>query len=157
MTFYVININLMRFIQKVGNEAFQLTLLFAAISLLSLNTCNLRRASKTGNSYSYAKSALKILEKTHASLNSPSISAAVGIDNKIVWAKVLGFKDLENWVPADLETKFRIGSTSKALTSMAIGRLIQENRLDLEASAQGYLRDFDKSKPTITIRQLASH
>ena len=147
----------MRVIQKIENQAFHLTLLFAAISLLSLNTCNLRKTSKKANSSSYAKGALKILENTHTGLNSTAISAAVGIDNKIVWANVLGFKDLENRVPADLETKFRIGSTSKALTSVAIGRLIQEDRLDLDASVQVYLKDFDKSKPKITIRQLASH
>jgi serine beta-lactamase-like protein LACTB len=48
--------------------------------------------------------------------NLPGLSVAVGVDGEIVWAEGFGWADLENRVPVTPDTRFRIGTASKALT-----------------------------------------
>jgi serine beta-lactamase-like protein LACTB len=87
----------------------------------------------------------------------PGMSIAVAIDGKVVWAEGFGLADLEQCVPITPKTKFRIGSTSKPLTSAGAALLYDENRLDLDAPIQRYVRGFpDKGFP-ITTRQLLGH
>ncbi len=50
-----------------------------------------------------------------------------------------------------------MGSSSKAITSVALGKLIQNKQINLDAPVQEYVPFFDSAKPPITIRQLASH
>src|SRR6267378_7052761 len=47
----------------------------------------------------------------------PGMSIAVAVSGKLVWAEGFGLADLEQCVPVTPRTKFRIGSTSKPLTS----------------------------------------
>ncbi len=50
----------------------------------------------------------------------PGMSIAVAVDGKLVWAEGFGLADLEQCVPVTPKTKFRIGSTSKPLTSAGV-------------------------------------
>src|SRR5690606_37035777 len=61
------------------------------------------------------------LVETRAAIGAPALSAAVSVDGERVWAGVAGYADLAARKAATLETAFRIGSSSKALTSIAIG------------------------------------
>ncbi|WP_420318726.1 serine hydrolase domain-containing protein [Ekhidna sp.] len=87
---------------------------------------------------------------------APSISIAAMIHGRMIWSYAVGFKDLEKRLPADTATKYRIGSVSKALTSLGLGRAIEKNQIHLDSSLQFYAPIFE-GKPDITIRQLASH
>ncbi|HEU6451224.1 MAG TPA: serine hydrolase domain-containing protein, partial [Gemmatimonadaceae bacterium] len=51
--------------------------------------------------------------------NLAGASVAVGIDGQIVWAEGFGWADVEQQVPVTALTRFRIGSVSKPLTSVA--------------------------------------
>ncbi|MBI1392151.1 MAG: serine hydrolase [Alphaproteobacteria bacterium] len=84
-------------------------------------------------------------------------SVAVSACGEIVWAEGFGSADLENDVPVTPQTKFRIGSVSKTLTAAAIGRLVDEGRLDLDAEVQAYAPDFPRKTYPVTIRQLGGH
>lgn len=86
----------------------------------------------------------------------PSISIATMINGKIVWSYAVGYENITEKIPADTSTMYRIGSVSKALTSLGLGLMIQENTIHLDSSLQYYSRRF-LDKPRITIRQLASH
>src|SRR5262249_9188836 len=87
----------------------------------------------------------------------PGMSVAVAVNGKLVWAEGFGVADLEQCVPVTPQTKFRIGSTSKPLTSAAAALLFDEKRLDLDAPIQRYVPSFpDKGYP-ITTRQLLGH
>ncbi|MEP5613311.1 MAG: serine hydrolase domain-containing protein [Cyclobacteriaceae bacterium] len=96
------------------------------------------------------------LREIHRVSNAPAVSIAVSIDGKTVWSEALGLKDIQEKIPADTSTQFRIGSTSKALTSLALGRLLEEKVIHLDSSIQFYTNHFQR-KPKISIRQLASH
>lgn len=87
----------------------------------------------------------------------PGLSVAVAVDGRVVWAEGFGYADVENRVPVTPLTRFRIGSVSKPLTSMAIGLLYEQGRLDLDAPIQRYVPYFPEKRWPITVRQLAGH
>ena len=90
-------------------------------------------------------------------LGVPGASVCVARDNRIVWSEAFGLADLEQQVSTSPFTEFRVGSVSKALTSAAVGLLVQEGRLDLDAPVQRYVPSFPVKKWPITTRQLAGH
>jgi len=89
--------------------------------------------------------------------NLPGLSVAVGVGGDIVWAEGFGWADLEKWVPVAPRMRFRIGHASKALTSAAVGRLLEQDRLDLDHEIQTYVPAFPKKQWTVTLRQLMGH
>jgi Beta-lactamase len=81
----------------------------------------------TGDSTSpAARTVERFITDTMRVLGTPGASICVIRDGRIVWSRALGLADLEQNVPATTETRFRIGSVSKSLTSVAIGRLVQD-------------------------------
>lgn len=87
----------------------------------------------------------------------PGLSVAVWAGGEIRWAEGFGFADLEQRVPVDVDTKFRIASISKALAAAGLGLLVQEGRLDLDAPIQTYVPSFPVKAWPLTTRQIASH
>jgi serine beta-lactamase-like protein LACTB, mitochondrial len=87
----------------------------------------------------------------------PGMSVAVAVDGKLIWAEGFGLADLEQCVPVTPKTKFRIGSTSKTLTSAGAALLYDEKRLDLDAPIQRYVPSFPDKGYGITTRQLLGH
>jgi len=75
----------------------------------------------------------------------------------IKWSGVFGLANVETNAPVTSQTKFRINSISKSLTSLAIIKLVAEGRLDLDAPIQKYLPEFPVKQYPITARQLAGH
>ncbi len=88
---------------------------------------------------------------------TPGMSVAVGIDGRIVWSEGFGYADVEHRVPVWEETKFRIGSVSKPVTAAAIGQLIEQGKLDLDAPVQRYVPSFPEKRWPITTRLVAGH
>ena len=89
--------------------------------------------------------------------NLPGLSVAVGVGSDIVWAEGFGWADLENRVPVAPEMRFRIGTASTALTSAAVGLLLEQGRLNLDDEIQMYVPAFPKKQWPVTVRQLMGH
>jgi CubicO group peptidase (beta-lactamase class C family) len=89
--------------------------------------------------------------------NLAGASVAVGIDGQIVWAEGFGWSDLEQHVPVTPLTRFRIGSVSKPLTSVAVGVLYERGKIDLDAPVQKYVPSFPKKRWPISTRQVMGH
>ncbi len=90
----------------------------------------------------------------------PALSIALVDDQRIVWARGFGFKDLEHRVSATAETVYRVGSVSKLFTDMAVMQFVEQGKLDLDAPVNRYLPEFAPRNPfkaTVTLRQLMSH
>ena len=87
----------------------------------------------------------------------PGLSVAVGMGGEVLWSEGFGWADLENRVPVWPETKFRVASISKALTAAAVGKLMEEGRLDLDAPVQEYLPSFPEKRWPVTTRLLGGH
>src|SRR6185503_4239558 len=87
----------------------------------------------------------------------PGLSVAVGVGGEIVWAEGFGWADLENRVPVAPNTRFRIGTASTALTSAAVGLLLEKGRLKLDDKIQTYVPEFPEKQWPVTLRQLMGH
>ncbi|THU34915.1 beta-lactamase family protein [Niastella caeni] len=103
------------------------------------------------------KEAEKYIDSLREKQDLPGISVCVGNKEKILWAEAFGYADVENKTKLSINSKFRIGSVSKLLTSLAVGRLYQEGKLELDAPVQRYVPDFPVKQYTVTSRQLAAH
>lgn len=86
--------------------------------------------------------------------NLPGLSVAVGIGGDIVWAEGFGWADLEKKTPVTPDTRFRTGEVSKALTSAAVGLLLEKNALKLDDEIQTYVPEFPKKQWPVTLRHL---
>jgi serine beta-lactamase-like protein LACTB len=103
------------------------------------------------------KQARQIVRASLTEQNLPGVSAAVGAGGDIVWAEGFGWADLENQVPVTPEMRFRIGNASIALTSAAVGLLLEKDRLKLDEEIQTYVPEFPTKQWPVTLRQLMGH
>lgn len=88
----------------------------------------------------------------------PGLTAAVAVDGRLVWSEAFGYADLEakRWVTT--ASRFRIGSISKSLTAAGLMRLVEQERIDLDAPVQKQVPDFPvKPEGVVTVRLLAGH
>lgn len=99
----------------------------------------------------------KLIVELMGQKNIPGLSITVATKDEIIWAQGFGFSDLEKKVPVKLNTKFRIGSISKTLTGVAIGKLMEIRQLNLNDPIQKYAPYFPEKKWPITISNLVYH
>jgi CubicO group peptidase (beta-lactamase class C family) len=99
----------------------------------------------------------QIVRATLTERNLPGLSVAVGVGGDIVWAEGFGWADLEKRVPVAPEMRFRIGTASTALTSAAVGLLLQRGRLKLDEVIQTYVPEFPEKPWPVTLRQVMGH
>lgn len=98
-----------------------------------------------------------VIDTLRTAQQVPGLQLAVWKNGETVMSKGFGFADLEQRVPVDSNTKLRIGSVSKTVTSAAVGKLLEEGQLDLDAPVQEYVEYFPEKEYTITSRQVAGH
>jgi len=89
--------------------------------------------------------------------NLPGLSVAVGAGDEIVWAEGFGWADLDKRVPVAPQVRFRIGTASTALTSAAVGLLLEKDRLKLDEKIQTYVPEIPEKQWPVTLRQLMGH
>ena len=101
--------------------------------------------------------ARKVMREGLVEQNLPGLSVAVGVGGDIVWAEGFGWADLENRMPIAPDTRFRIGTASVALTSAAVGLLLEKGQLKLDEKIQTYVPEFPEKQWPVTVRQLMGH
>jgi serine beta-lactamase-like protein LACTB, mitochondrial len=99
----------------------------------------------------------QLARKGLAEQNLPGLSVAVGSGADIVWAEGFGWADLEKRVQVAPGTRFRIGGVSMALTSAAVGLLVEKDRLHFDDEIQTHVSSFPDKKWPVTLRQLMGH
>ncbi|UIP05817.1 beta-lactamase family protein [Erythrobacter sp. SDW2] len=87
----------------------------------------------------------------------PGLSAAVWRSGSVVWTGTAGSRDLEQALPVERDTRFRLASVSKLVTVTALAKLAEEGRIDLDAPIASILPWLENDWPAITARQLAAH
>ena len=85
----------------------------------------------------------------------PGLSVAVLKDGEI-WSAAFGSADIEQDVPVTTRSMFRIASITKWLTATAALRLVEQDKLDLDAPVQRYCTQFPEKQWPVTSRQLLS-
>ena len=92
-----------------------------------------------------------------AERNLPGLSVAVGSGGQLLWSEGLGWADLDSRRPVTPDTRFRVGTASKVLTSAAAGLLLEANALDLDADIQTWVPQYPRKDDPVTLRQLMAH
>lgn len=102
--------------------------------------------------------------KKHAEENHfPGISFGLIVDGELVYKNSYGYTDITKQIPATTSSLFRIASMSKSFTCMAILKLRDEGKLNLDDPAYLYIPELKNLKyptadaPHITIRHLMTH
>lgn len=98
-----------------------------------------------------------LLKDIFLELKTPSISIAIGRNDSVVYSNTIGYKDVKNKQETDLKTRYRIGSTSKAVTAVGLGVLIQDKKIHLDSKVKEFVPYASTILSDITVRQLASH
>lgn len=91
----------------------------------------------------------------------PGVSIAIVKDDRIVFAKGYGVRELNKPEPVDEHTLFAIGSSSKAFTAAAIAILVDQGKLKWDDPATRHLPGFQLFDPystrELTVADLLSH
>ncbi|HWB19879.1 MAG TPA: serine hydrolase domain-containing protein, partial [Phycisphaerales bacterium] len=103
----------------------------------------------------------QLIEQQRQDLHIPGLALAIVQDDKVVFAKGFGVRDVENKLPADENTLFAVGSTTKAFTAMLIAMLVDEGKMSWDDPVRKFLPDFHLKDPdadaNVTIRDLLCH
>jgi D-alanyl-D-alanine carboxypeptidase len=83
-------------------------------------------------------------------------SVAVSENGKIIYTNAIGKGDMENNKKATVGTKYRIGSISKMFTSVLIFKAIEEKKLTLNQTIEGYFPSVENAGK-ITVGNLLNH
>ncbi|MGD1890014.1 MAG: serine hydrolase domain-containing protein [Cyclobacteriaceae bacterium] len=95
--------------------------------------------------------------------NVPGVSIAVVTEGKLRWAKGYGTANTQTRSPVDESTLFQAGSISKPVAALAVLKLAEEGKLELDTDVNTYLTDWkiENSKYTedekVTLRGLLTH
>lgn len=101
------------------------------------------------------------LERILKERKAAGFAVAVVDKNKIIYAKGFGYRDIEKKLPVTPNTLFAIGSCTKAFTSMLIGLLNKDAKLDYDKPVRDYLPELKffttEMNNQITVRDLMCH
>lgn len=86
----------------------------------------------------------------------PGMGVAVAYGGR-VWEAGFGLADVENEVPVTPRTVFRYASLSKPITAVAVMRLAEQGKIDLDAPIRRYVAQWPEKPYAITPRQLLGH
>ncbi len=106
----------------------------------------------------------EIDEMIATELNSgkvPALAVAIIEGGEVAHLSANGYRDWQNKTPITIHTAFHIASVSKTVTNMAIFKLVETKRIDLEADINDYLPFTIKNphlpEDKITVTQLLNH
>ena len=93
----------------------------------------------------------------------PGIAFGLVVDDKVVFTGNQGYTDIDQQIPVTSSSLFRIASMTKSFTAMAILKLRDEGKLNLDDPADRYIPELKKiiyptaDSPPLTIRHLLTH
>jgi CubicO group peptidase (beta-lactamase class C family) len=102
-----------------------------------------------------------ILENFLNKLEKKELFSGVAVilkDDKIIFQSCKGFIDKQSKVQPNLETKFNLGSINKYFTSIAIAKLVQDNKISFKDTVADLLPSFNLDRADkITVYHLLTH
>lgn len=90
----------------------------------------------------------------------PGLGLGLIKDNKVIFAKNFGVKDVISKIPITDNMLYDMASSTKMFTAIAILKLVEQHKLDLDSQVVKYLPYFKTPKgdyKKITIRHLLNH
>src|SRR5205814_6169879 len=101
------------------------------------------------------------IQRTLLAGNIPSASIALIAGDKVIWTNAYGYSNLWARTPATPNTVYLIGSTFKAMSTIALLQQMEAGKFKLDDRINDYLTDFkiqgeDPQHP-VTFRHLLTH
>ncbi|HKP69865.1 MAG TPA: serine hydrolase domain-containing protein [Pyrinomonadaceae bacterium] len=91
----------------------------------------------------------------------PSASIAIVSGDKVIWTGAYGYSNLWARTPATPSTTYLIGSTFKAMSTVALLQQMEQGKFKLDDKVNDYLTDFkiqnEDPKNPVTFRHLFTH
>ncbi len=100
---------------------------------------------------------LDYMERIRDENDLPGLSVAVAVDGEIVFSDGVGVAELDNRTPATGRTVHNVGSVSKVLSVVGLMQLVEQGKVDLDATIQTYLPYYPEKRWPITIREILTH
>ena len=98
----------------------------------------------------------KALDQIRQELKIPAMSAAIVKDQKVVWARGLGYADMENKIPATEHTAYHLASLTKTYASTIMMKLIEDGKVKLDDPVSKYGITLE-SEGVIRVKHIFSH
>lgn len=118
------------------------------------------RVKKMGKAFPVIKS----MYETYASENKiPGLAFGIVSGGKLIYSGAIGYTDINSKQPVTTRSVFRIASMTKSFTAMAILKLRDEGKLDLDAPVSKYIPELNFTQPLaadakpISVRNLLTH
>ncbi len=107
----------------------------------------------------YAEFRINQLMKQH---DFPSMAVALIDDQDVVWQQAFGLANVEQGIPANTDTVYKLWSVAKAFTAIETMRLVEEGLIDLDAPITDYLPQFSiqsrfADREPVTVRRILTH
>ena len=100
----------------------------------------------------------ELLDQLITARRVPGMAVAVLKEDKLLLHAGYGFANLESrHLVNPVKSQFRSASVSKPIAATALAKMVEEGKIELDASYYEYVSYFPKKKYDFTIRQLASH
>ena len=93
----------------------------------------------------------------------PGVSIAIVENGKMKWAKGYGFANTETKTKVDANTLFQAGSISKPVAALAVLKLFENNRIELNKDVNYYLKNWQipenrfTETEKVTLEKLLTH
>lgn len=101
------------------------------------------------------------LEKARKEWQVPGMAVAVVKDGEVIFKKGFGVRQVGTAQPVDTQTIFACASTTKAMTAVCMGMLVDEGKVSWQDPVVRHLPDFRLYDPVVTrelkIRDLFTH
>ncbi len=134
-------------------------------TLLTLISATLVASAQTGTAVPALAPFDQLMNNILAKYNVPGGSIALTNNGHLVFARGYGYADLNKQIPVQPDSRFRLASISKLITSVTIMHLVEQGSLTLDQPAFALLPDLqppagatvDPRLGSITIRNLLNH
>jgi len=86
----------------------------------------------------------------------PSLSVAISLNNKVVFAQAIGLSDVNSTRMATTKTQYSVGSLAKPMTGLALAKLVDIKKIDLSRPVSKYVDNL-KYAEAFSVEELAAH
>lgn len=101
------------------------------------------------------------VEEARKEWKVPGLAIAIIKDDKIIYAKGFGVRQVGRNEPIDENTVFAIGSSTKPITAASLAFLVDEGKVAWDGGVRSYMKSFELYDPyvtrNITVRDLLTH
>jgi CubicO group peptidase (beta-lactamase class C family) len=128
--------------------------IFAIVALLVPGTA--ANASAQSSEASMARQMDAVFSGV-SSPDAPGLGALVQKNGRLVFERGYGVRDLRSKAKIDAHTNFRLASSTKQFTAMAIMLLVHDGKLRYDQALTEIFPDFPEYGKPITVRNLLNH